>query len=57
MVPDEPNVPPELLAMGLLVLQPHRASATVETRIAMGELVLANLRAHFNGTALPTAVA
>jgi len=53
---DEPNVPPELLTLGHLVLQPHRASATVETRIAMGELVLANLAAHFSGKTLPTAV-
>jgi lactate dehydrogenase-like 2-hydroxyacid dehydrogenase len=53
---DEPNVPPELLAMGNIVLQPHRASATVETRIAMGELVLANLAAHFAGKALLTPV-
>jgi lactate dehydrogenase-like 2-hydroxyacid dehydrogenase len=53
---DEPNVPPELLALEHVVLQPHRASATVETRIAMGELVLANLAAHFAGEALPTPV-
>jgi lactate dehydrogenase-like 2-hydroxyacid dehydrogenase len=53
---DEPNVPPELLTMGHVVLQPHRASATVETRIAMGELVLANLAAHFAGAALLTPV-
>ncbi len=53
---DEPNVPLELLTLGHLVLQPHRASATVETRIAMGELVLANLAAHFSGKTLPTAV-
>lgn len=53
---DEPNVPPALLTLGHLVLQPHRASATVETRIAMGDLVLANLAAHFSGKILPTAV-
>ena len=53
---DEPNVPPDLLTLGHVVLQPHRASATIETRIAMGELVLANLEAHFGGKALPTAV-
>jgi len=53
---DEPNVPPELLALPHVVLQPHRASATIETRIAMGELVLANLAAHFAGSELPTAV-
>ena len=46
---DEPEVPEALLALDQVVLQPHRASATVETRIAMGELVLANLAAHFAG--------
>ena len=53
---DEPNVPPALLTMPQVVLQPHRASATIETRIAMGELVLANLAAHFAGKNPPTAV-
>jgi hydroxypyruvate reductase len=53
---DEPNVPKELLTMEHLVLQPHRASATIETRIAMGDLVLANLAAHFGGKDLLTAV-
>lgn len=28
------------------VLQPHRASATVETRLEMGNLVVRNLAAH-----------
>jgi len=46
---DEPNVPEVLWTLDNVVLQPHRASATVETRIAMGELVLANLAAHFAG--------
>lgn len=46
---DEPNVPEALMAMEQVALQPHRASATVETRVAMGELVLANLAAHFAG--------
>jgi hydroxypyruvate reductase len=46
---DEPNVPEALWSLDQVVLQPHRASATVETRIAMGELVLANLAAHFAG--------
>jgi lactate dehydrogenase-like 2-hydroxyacid dehydrogenase len=53
---NEPNVPQELLTMGQLVLQPHRASATIETRITMGELVLANLAAHFEGKELLTPV-
>jgi lactate dehydrogenase-like 2-hydroxyacid dehydrogenase len=45
----EPDVPEALWALDRVVLQPHQASATVETRIAMGELVLANLAAHFAG--------
>jgi lactate dehydrogenase-like 2-hydroxyacid dehydrogenase len=53
---NEPNVPEELLTMDHVVLQPHRASATIETRIAMGELVLGNLAAHFAGKDLLTAV-
>lgn len=53
---DEPNVPEELLTMEHLVLQPHRASATIETRIAMGDVVLANLDAHFGGKDLLTPV-
>jgi lactate dehydrogenase-like 2-hydroxyacid dehydrogenase len=52
----EPDVPAALRDMENVVLQPHRASATVETRIAMGELVLANLAAQFAGQTLPTAV-
>ncbi len=40
---DEPNVPAELFAMDRVVLQAHRASATVESRKAMGEMVLAGL--------------
>jgi len=40
---DEPNVPAALRAMDQVVLQAHRASATIETRTAMGEMVLASL--------------
>ncbi len=40
---DEPNVPAALLDMDRVVLQAHRASATVESRTAMGEMVLASL--------------
>jgi lactate dehydrogenase-like 2-hydroxyacid dehydrogenase len=40
---DEPNVPTELFALETVVLQPHRASATVQTRTKMGEMVLASL--------------
>lgn len=52
----EPHVPPALLTMDNVVLQPHQASATVETRTAMADLVLANLDAHFAGQPLPTRV-
>ena len=45
----EPDVPKALCDMDNVVLQPHRASATVETRRAMADLVLANLSAHFDG--------
>jgi lactate dehydrogenase-like 2-hydroxyacid dehydrogenase len=54
---DEPQVPEALLSLDNVVLQPHRASATMETRIAMGELVLSNLEAHFAGREPLTAVA
>ena len=40
---DEPNVPPALLKMDNVALQAHRASATWETRTAMGEMVLASI--------------
>jgi len=39
----EPYVPPALFEMDNVVLQPHAASATVETRDAMGQLVVDNL--------------
>ena len=54
---DEPNVPLALRALNNVVLQPHRASATEQTRLEMGEIVLANLEACFAGAPLPTAVA
>jgi hydroxypyruvate reductase len=40
---DEPNVPAALFGMDRVVMQAHRASATVESRTAMGEMVLASL--------------
>jgi lactate dehydrogenase-like 2-hydroxyacid dehydrogenase len=54
---DEPRVPEALLAMENVVLQPHSASATEETRDAMAALVVANLDAHFAGRELVTPVA
>lgn len=52
----EPHVPEALLDLEQVVLQPHRASATRETRDAMGQLVLDNLAAHFAGRPLLTPV-
>ncbi|MEK7820563.1 MAG: 2-hydroxyacid dehydrogenase [Pseudomonadota bacterium] len=46
---DEPRAPAELFAIDNVVLTPHVASATVETRTAMGDLVIANLESHFAG--------
>ena len=40
---DEPHVPAELLGLNTVVLLPHLASGTVETRRAMVDLTLANL--------------
>lgn len=53
---DEPHVPEALWKLDNVVLQPHQGSATFETRIAMGDLILANLAAHFAGNPLPTPV-
>ena len=52
----EPNVPPELLEMDNVVLAPHAASGTTETRQAMGQLVIDNLHAYFAGQPLKTPV-
>ncbi len=44
---DEPRVPPALFALDNVVLVPHIASATVQTRQAMAQLVLDNLASFF----------
>lgn len=46
---DEPRVPKELIAMDHVVLLPHVGSASVETRRAMGQLVVDNLVSWFSG--------
>jgi hydroxypyruvate reductase len=51
----EPNVLEKLKSMSNVVLQPHHASGTIETRSAMGDLVIRNLEAHFAQKPLPTA--
>ena len=53
---DEPNVPPELLAMDHVVLLPHVGSATRETRQAMADLCRANLDAWFAGKPVPVPI-
>jgi len=53
---DEPNVPAELRKLDNVVLTPHIASGTVETRKAMSALALANLAAHFAGQPVKTPV-
>ncbi|MGX9782621.1 2-hydroxyacid dehydrogenase [Janthinobacterium lividum] len=53
---DEPRVPAALRALPNVVLTPHVGSLTVETRHAMGQLVVDNLAAHFAGLPLLTPV-
>jgi lactate dehydrogenase-like 2-hydroxyacid dehydrogenase len=53
---DEPNVPSALMTMENVIVTPHIASGTHETRRAMGDLMIDNLDAFFAGRALPTAV-
>jgi len=53
---DEPHAPAELFDMDNVVITPHVASATNETRRAMADLVAANLRAHFSGRPVLTPV-
>jgi hydroxypyruvate reductase len=51
----EPHVPTEFFALDNVVLVPHIASATVQTRQAMAQRVLDNLQAFFAGEPLPSA--
>jgi hydroxypyruvate reductase len=53
---DEPNVPQALIEMDSVVLLPHIASATTETRIQMSDIVFSNILAHFSGEKAPTAI-
>jgi glyoxylate reductase len=52
----EPNVDPRLLALSNVVLLPHMGSATYEGREAMGEKVIANIRAWVDGHRPPDQV-
>ena len=52
----EPHIPDQLLALPNVVLTPHQGSATRETRLAMAQLVFANVEAFFQGRPYPTPV-
>jgi hydroxypyruvate reductase len=52
----EPKMPAEFYALDNAVLFPHVASATVETRRAMGDLQVENLHLHFAGKPVKTPV-
>ncbi|KAK9923376.1 hypothetical protein M0R45_031798 [Rubus argutus] len=53
---NEPEVPEQLFGLENVVLLPHVASGTVETRNAMADLVIGNLEAHFLNKPLLTPV-
>ncbi len=52
----EPDPSPDLLKLPNVIVQPHHGSATVETRTAIGQLMIDNLSAHFAGRPLLTPV-
>ena len=55
----EPQVNPRLVAAaraGKAMLLPHLGSGTIQSRVRMGERVLANIAAHIAGAALPNPV-
>jgi hydroxypyruvate reductase len=54
---NEPKVPQALIARDNVVLSPHAASATWQTRKAMADLAFGNLKAHFSGQKLLTPIA
>jgi len=53
---NEPAIDPEFLALPNLVLAPHAASGTEETRRAMGQLMRDNVAAFFAGRPLLTEI-
>jgi glyoxylate reductase len=53
---DEPHVPERLLELPNVVLTPHVASATVETRAAMTRVLVDNVLAFGRGDSLPNQV-
>ena len=53
---NEPKIDPAWFTVENAVVVPHVGSATMETRTAMGELQVENLRLHFSGKAVKTRV-
>jgi len=53
---NEPDVPSSFCHLDNVVLQPHQGSATVETRAAMAQLVVDNLRGYFEKAEVLTPV-
>lgn len=53
---NEPALNPRFTKLDNVLLQPHQASGTVETRKEMGQLMRDNLAAHFSGKPLLTPV-
>ena len=51
----EPNPSPEVLKLPNVIVQPHHGTATLETRGAIGQLMIDNLSAHFAGRAVADA--
>lgn len=56
VIDGEPAVPEPLLSMDQVALMPHVGSATIETRRAMGQLVLDNLDSFLAGRGLLTPI-
>ncbi len=54
---NEPNIDPEFLTFPNVLLQPHAASGSIETRKDMGRLMRDNVAAAMAGRPLPTRIA
>src|SRR6266571_3830637 len=53
---NSPHIDPAFLTLANVIVQPHQGSATVETRTAIGQLMIDNLAAWFAGRPLLTPV-
>lgn len=53
---NEPDIDPRFAELDNVILYPHHASGTTETRLAMSQLVVDNLQAHFRGMPLVSPV-